>query len=191
MSNDVVIGKIEKVVGRETQWGIMYDVHINGDRFGAGKVKPKFAEGDVVKFRFTRNGNFKNVVAASMEKHDGDLPTAATPVVQALEGPSIANSPNPPTTNNPKTYEDKEKARQLSILCQGSRKDAIETAPLLLQADAVGFKSTSKWAEKHDILTAKITDLTREYYHQAVNHKDFIAGSALPEIVKIHTGAEE
>ena len=188
MSNDVVIGKLEKVVGRETQYGVMYDLYINGDRFGAGKVKPKFSEGDCIKFRFTRNGNFKNVVATSMEKHDGDLPTAATPVVQALEGPSIAN-PNPPASN-PKTYEDKEKDRQLSILFQSARKDAIETARLLLEADAVGFKSTSKWAEKHDILVAKITDLTREYYNQAVNHKDFVGGT-LPALAKIHTGDSE
>lgn len=186
MSNDVVIGKIEKVVGRETQWGVMYDVYINGDRFGAGKVKPKFADGDVIKFRFTRNGNFKNVVASSMEKHDGDLPTEATPVVNTLE----SGTPNTPAPNNPKTYEDKEKDRQLSILFQSARKDAIETARLLLQADAVGFKSTSKWAEKHDILTAKITDLTREYYNQAVNHKDFVGGT-LPALAKIHTGDSE
>lgn len=178
--SDTVIGVIEDVVGRQTSYGTMWDVHINGQRFGSGKVKPKFEKGECVKFRITRNGNFQNVAPGSMEKHEGSAPTANTELVKELDKPQQQT----PTSQ---TYADKDRERQTSIIFQSARKDAIEVAKLLVQADCIGFKSTSKWGDKHDIVMAKINDLTRTFYHNTVGHTEFV-GNPLPKIEREETG---
>lgn len=191
MSNsDVMIGVIEDIVSKQTSYGTMWDVFLNGQRFGAGKVKPKFEKGDCVKFRVTRNGNFTNVAPGSMEKHEGAAPTANTELVKELDkqvssgtiGGYVAVVPN-----QTKSYEEKDRERQTSIIFQSARKDAIEVAKLLVQADCIGFKSNSKWGEKHDIVMAKINDLTRTFYHNTVGHTEFV-GQALPKIEREETG---
>lgn len=178
-SHDVMIGVIEDIASRETSYGTMWDVHVNGQRFGCGKIKPKFEKGECVKFRITRNGNFQNVAPGSMEKHEGNAPTANTELVKELDKPQQ-------TTGN-QTYADKDRERQTSIIFQSARKDAIEVAKLLVQADCIGFKSNSKWGEKHDIVMAKINDLTRTFYHNTVGHTEFV-GQALPKIEREETG---
>lgn len=190
MSGDVIIGVLENIAEKQTSYGVMFDVFVNGQKFGAGKVKPKFEKGDCVKFKVSRNGQWANVVPGSMEKHEGAAPTANTGLVKELDkqvaagtiGGYVAVVPN-----QTRSYEEKESDRQRSILFQSARKDAIEVAKLMVQAECIGFKSTSKWAEKHDIVVAKINDLTRTFYHQAVNHAEWV-GNALPKIEKEETG---
>lgn len=178
--SDVIIGVLENIAEKQTSYGVMFDVFVNGQKFGAGKVKPKFEKGDCIKFKVSRNGQWANVVPGSMEKHEGAAPTASTTLVETLDKP-VTNSVVS------RTYEEKESDRQRSILFQSARKDAIEVAKLMVQAECIGFKSTSKWAEKHDIVVAKINDLTRTFYHQAVNHAEWV-GNALPKIEKEETG---
>jgi hypothetical protein len=176
-NNEVVIGVIEEIVPKTTQYGTFWDVIVNGQKFGVGKVKPKFEKGECVKFRVSRNGNFSNVAPGSLEKHEGDVPSANTELVKELDKPATA----------PTTYADRDTDRQRSIILQSARKDAIEVAKLLVSADCIGFKSTSKWAEKHDIVLAKINDLTRTFYHNTCNHAEFV-GAALPKVDKEETG---
>lgn len=184
--SDVMIGVIEDIASRETNYGTMWDVHVNGQRFGCGKIKPKFEKGECVKFRITRNGNFQNVAPGSMEKHEGNAPTANTELVKELDKPTPTGY-TAVVANQTKSYEEKDRERQTSIIFQSARKDAIEVAKLLVQADCMGFKSTSKWGEKHDIVMAKINDLTRTFYHNTVAHTEFV-GKALPKIEKEETG---
>lgn len=180
--SDVVIGSIEKVSSRTTtQYGDMYDVDVNGKRYGCGKIKPKFIAGDCVKFTVTRNGNFVNVKPGTMEKHDVAESTPDSGTVAALQTVS-AGWPNiPPPGAVSRTYEGKEDNRQNSIVLQSARKDAIEVTKLLLQADSLGFTAKHKWADKHDIVLAKINDLTRTFFHNTNDWKAF-TGPTPPKV---------
>lgn len=180
MSEDTVIGAIERVSERTTQYGVMYDVEINGKRYGHGKIKPKFLAGDCVKFSVLRNGQYTNVKPGTMEKHDVEESSPATAVLGKVETTGAAQ---PPTTPYPGrvTFESKEDSRQNSIILQSARKDAIEVTKLLLQADATGIKAKDTWATKHELLLALVNDLTRRYYHNVVDWKDF-TGPTPPKI---------
>jgi len=163
-NEDIVIGAIEQITSRTTAYGEMYDVEINGKRYGHGKTKPKFVAGDCVKFSVIRNGQFTNVRPGTMEKHDVAQSTPATAVLTAIE--------KAPTTGV--TYASKEDSRQNSIVLQSARKDAIEVTKLLLQADAAGIKAKDTWAVKHDLLLGLVNDLTRRFYHNVIDWKEFV-----------------
>ena len=177
MSNeDTVIGAIEHITSRTTSYGEMYDVEINGKRYGHGKVKPKFLAGDCVKFSVLRNGQYMNVRPGTMEKHDVAQPTPATTVLAAVE--------KAPTPTSGGTYASKEDSRQNSIVLQSARKDAIEVTKLLLQADACGIKAKDTWATKHELLLGLVNDLTRRFYHNVIDWKEF-AGPTPPKIAPV------
>lgn len=179
MSNeDTVVGLIEQISSRTTSYGEMYDVEINGKRYGHGKVKPKFLAGDCVKFSVLRNGQYMNVRPGTMEKHDVAQPTPATAVLAAVEKATA------PTTSSGGTYASKEDSRQNSIVLQSARKDAIEVTKLLLQADACGIKAKDTWATKHDLLLGLVNDLTRRFYHNVIDWKEF-AGPTPPKIAPV------
>lgn len=178
--NDTVIGVIEKINERSTTYGMMYDVDVNGMRYGCGKIKPKFEAGNCVKFSTRKNGNFVNVIVATMEKHDVQTATPATETVTALTQVSHT------TRSAGQTYEDKDANRQNSIVLQSARKDAIEVTKLLLQAEALGFKATTKWGEKHDLVLAKINDLTRTFFHNTNDWKSF-TGPEPPKVAPVVT----
>ena len=38
--SDVIIGVLENIAEKQTSYGVMFDVFVNGQKFGAGKVKP-------------------------------------------------------------------------------------------------------------------------------------------------------
>lgn len=179
--NDTVIGVIEKINERTTSYGAMYDVDVNGMRYGCGKIKPKFEAGDCVKFSTRKNGNFTNVIVATMEKHDVQVPTAATETLTQVSTPQ-ARSAGP-------TYEDKDSNRQNSIVLQSARKDAIEVTKLLLQADALGFKATTKWGEKQELVLARINDLTRTFFHNTNDWKAF-TGPTPPKVAPVQESSD-
>lgn len=181
-SEDTVIGAIEQISSRTTSYGEMYDVEINGKRYGHGKVKPKFIAGDCVKFSVLRNGQYLNVRPGTMEKHDVAQPTPATTVLTTLTQGAAA----PPTTPYPGTvtFASKEDSRQNSIVLQSARKDAIEVTKLLLQADACGIKAKDTWATKHELLLGLVNDLTRRFYHNVIDWKEF-AGPTPPKIAPV------
>lgn len=187
MSNeDTVIGAIERISERTTQYGVMYDVEINGKRYGHGKIKPKFLAGDCVKFSVIRNGQYANVKAGSMEKHDVEESSPATAVLATV----AAGTPATTGATKPDTYANKEDSRQNSIVLQSARKDAIEVTKLLLQADATGIKAKDTWATKHELLLALVNDLTRRYYHNVVDWKAF-TGPTPPKIATAPAPEEE
>lgn len=181
MSNneDTVIGAIEQITSRIVDgWGTMYDVEINGKRYGHGKVKPKFLAGDCVKFSVLRKGQYLNVRPGTMEKHDVAQPTPATTLLAAVEKAATT------TTSSGSTYASKEDSRQNSIVLQSARKDAIEVTKLLLQADACGIKAKDTWATKHELLLCLVNDLTRRFYHNVIDWKEF-AGPTPPKIAPV------
>lgn len=178
MSNeDIVIGAIEQVTSRVTAYGKMYDIEVNGKRYGNGKTEPKFVAGDCVKFSVIRNGQYSNVRPGTLEKHDVQESTPATPLLTAVEKAT-------PASSSSSTYASKEDTRQNSIILQSARKDAIEVTKLLLQADATGIKAKDTWATKHELLLGLVNDLTRRYYHNVIDLKGF-TGPTPPKIAPV------
>lgn len=181
MSNeDIVIGAIEQVTSRVTAYGKMYDIEVNGKRYGNGKTEPKFVAGDCVKFSVIRNGQYSNVRPGTLEKHDVQESTPASAVLATVT--SASSIPGPGAVA--RTYEAKEDTRQNSIILQSARKDAIEVTKLLLQADATGIKAKDTWATKHELLLGLVNDLTRRYYHNVIDLKGF-TGPTPPKIAPV------
>ena len=140
--------------------------------------KPRSLAGDCGKFSVLRNGQYMNVRPGTMEKHDVAQPTPATTVLAAIEKAPA------PSTGSGGTYASKEDSRQNSIVLQSARKDAIEVTKLLLQADACGIKAKDTWATKHELLLGLVNDLTRRFYHNVIDWKEF-AGPTPPKIAPV------
>lgn len=69
MSN--IQGFVSSIDVKETSVGKMYDLNINGKRYGMGKFPPKeIAAGDYVSFTPAQRGNFWNVQAGTLSKLD-------------------------------------------------------------------------------------------------------------------------
>lgn len=158
MSNtDYVIGAVEDIGSRDTSYGTMWDISVGGMKYGMGKIKPPVEVGDCVKFSVQMNGKFMNVARGTLTKH----------VIE--EGDTLPELP--------KQVREAQRSRdstQEQIMFQAARNAAIETTKLLLQANAVGIKATTKWGEAHDLICAKINDLTRKYYHDTKGYEEFV-----------------
>lgn len=72
-----VQGYIDFLDERQTSFGTMYDIKVNGTKYGAGKFKPKgVAKGDYVKFTAEQRGQYWNVKGA-IQKLDKPAGVAA------------------------------------------------------------------------------------------------------------------
>ena len=116
------------------------------------------------------NGQWANVVPGSLEKHEGAAPTASTPLVETLDKPVTNNAVS-------RTYEEKESDRQRSILFQSARKDAIEVAKLMVQSGVHRVRRVRPSGREARHRDGKINDLTRTFYHQAVNHAEWVGNA--------------
>lgn len=59
--SDFVSGFVDEIPVRETKFGEMYSLVINGETYGFGKYAPKFGVGSEVEFDISWNGNYANV----------------------------------------------------------------------------------------------------------------------------------
>src|SRR5687768_952693 len=78
----MIQGFLTEIRTKQTPYGAMYDLVVNGKSYGAGKFPPKqVAAGDYIQFEAVQKGNFWNVQAGSVSKLDkpaGVSPPAAT-----------------------------------------------------------------------------------------------------------------
>lgn len=59
--SDFVSGFVDEIPVRETKFGEMYSLVINGETYGFGKYAPKFGVGSEIEFDVSWNGNYANV----------------------------------------------------------------------------------------------------------------------------------
>lgn len=144
-------GIVETVIQNK---GGFYAVKLPDAWYGTGmKVDPGLKQGDMIKFEYTTNGAFRNMVKNTLTKLPNDAPKAGNAQPKAAWVPDAD--------------------RQKSIIFQSSRKDAIEVAKLALSQNAVALPG--KKADQMDALLALIDEITVRYVDTATNSDAIIS----------------
>ena len=114
-----------------------YSVKLPDGWYGTGtKTAPSLKQGDMIKFEYSMNGQYKNLDIKTLVKLDSA----------------------PAGDTQPKSTWVPEKDRQKSIIFQSSRKDAIE---IIKTAQAAGCLALpTKKADQFDALLALVDELT-------------------------------
>lgn len=151
----IIKGKVQKITSRETQYGEMYSVQVNGEYYSVGKFPPKCAEGDYVKFDVTANGKYWNLTKGSKVEKIG-----------ADEVPSSAPSSQPAPRSG--SYGGGDDKRQEVISKQAARNSALAFTQMALAHGAIEFPKTANADKKFAILSAFVDETTDKYYNFSV-----------------------
>jgi len=134
-------------VGRNGPW-ILYNVTIDGQKYGAGFDAPACKQGDFVNYEVEQKGQYKNVKNISLAS--GTPPVASpTPAPAGASGNNVAKG----------TDWD---LKDISIRYQSSRKDALALTTALLQAGALAIPA--KKADQADAIMAFVDEVAASYY---------------------------
>lgn len=106
-------------------------------------------EGQMVSFDAVQKGNFWNINGAVQATGGASPAPAPQAQQQAPAGPAPASP------------------RDISILYQSSRKDAIPTLALLLEQGAIKLPADTKKADRYDAILALVDELTARFYLKA------------------------
>lgn len=116
----------------------LFNIEIDGQKYGCGFDKPNVQEGQYVEFDVVQKGQYKN---AENLRVSTAAPTAST---GAPQGAMPINK------------------RDVSIQYQSSRKDAIQMLGVLLTSEAI--KLPAKQADKYDAALAIVDEITAQFY---------------------------
>jgi hypothetical protein len=151
MSN--IVGVVGEVYDYDTKVGKMYGMVVNGNKYGCGKTKPKASVGDTVSFRYTENGQYKNVDMKSFSVET--VVTNASPPLGGL------------TTSSPSSD-----ARQNSIVRQSSLEYAIRFVQVCATAEAIpGITKTTKPEDRYNIIEALVAEKADEFFTANISGK--------------------
>lgn len=143
MSNSVT-GFIDFINERETSFGKMYDLKVNGTNYGVGKFKPKgFDKGDYVTFEAEQKGKYWNLKSGSIRKLD--KPAGVAPAKASSTG----------------GFSD---SRQTVISKQAALNTSLAMVKLLIDGGAVPF-GNAKTDKKADIVEKLVFDYAAKFYH--------------------------
>lgn len=160
MSN--VVGIVSEIYDYDTKVGKMYGMVVNGNKYGCGKSRPKASAGDTVSFRFTENGQYKNV----------DMKTFSAESNATSAGPASAGL----VTSTPSSD-----ARQNSIVRQSSLEYAIRFLQVCATADAIpGVTKTTKPEDRYGIIEALIAEKAEEFFNANISGKPLGSVDATP-----------
>lgn len=120
----------------------MYNITVDGTRYGCGFTKPNAVQGDFVSFDIEQKGQYSNAV---------NVVKATAPAGGAA-----------PATGSGGGAPQKATSRDVSIQYQSSRKDAIQTLAVLLDSEAI--KLPAKQADKYDVAMGILDELTSRFY---------------------------
>lgn len=141
-----VTGRVSEVYSYNTKVGTMYGLVVDGQKYGCGKTQPRAAEGDNVSFRYTANGNYKNI----------DMKTFSV-----TAGPPAAKSGGL-TVNKGESFGD----RQNSIVRQNAVSSAVAWMGVLAAAEAIpGIGKTTKTEDRFNILTAMLAETADDFFN--------------------------
>jgi hypothetical protein len=146
MSN--VTGRVDEVYSYNTKFGEMFGVVVNGQKYGAGKVRPRASSGDTVSFRYTENGQYKNIDMKTFEASAGA--TQAGPPSAASIGGGRGETSD---------------GRQNSIVRQNALSSAVAYLGVLAAADAIpGITKTMKSDERYGLINALLAETADEFF---------------------------
>lgn len=178
--NTVMTGIVEAINARSTRIGDMYDVVVNGQKFGNGKYAPRGVKvGDTVTFEFTTkvNGQYTNrdIVAKTLRVESGG---AGSP------SPSQQSQPAPVQTSAARAYVAPDK-RQEVISKQSAMNTALTLIGLQLAHGAV--KLPAKVPDAYTTLNTLLATTAARVYEintgevWNITAKDFVEGKATAE----------
>lgn len=166
-----VTGIIENITSRQTQFGEMYDIVVDGQSYGNGKYAPRGVNiGDAVTFTAEVKGRYRNVARGTLRRAGvGDVPSA----------PSPSAAPQRMAVNDPKEkyWSDKaasDEARQKIISRQAALNTAIDFVEAAIKAEALALPA--KAADKIGLLEAMVVRYAQKF-HKVSTGEDMV----LPE----------
>lgn len=158
MSN--VTGRVDEVYEYNTKFGTMYGVKVDGEKYGAGKIKPRASSGDTVSFRYTENGQYKNIDMKTFEATAGST-QAGPPVAASIGGGGRETSDG----------------RQNSIVRQNALSSAVAFLGVLAAADAIpGITKTMKPDERYGLINALLVETADEFFNANIKGVSLSAG---------------
>lgn len=186
MSNSTLVsGVLDEIQSRNVAGRVMYDLVVDGVKYGNGPFKVTEAQGTRVQFEVEQRGAFKNVKRGSLKPFTPkDFEEESKQVV--APDPSPSNFRRPMSKDDywrnkelrdldkEQKYELREKEKQLSISFEAARSRAIEYVAMLAQADALYLKASLKAGEKQEYIAALVNDLTRKFFRESTHRQDFI-----------------
>jgi hypothetical protein len=142
----------------------MYNVRVNGEKYGAGMYPPKFKQGDFISFTSTINGQFKNMETRTVTVK---VPPPSHPA------PASAGSVG---------IKDKYDERQMMICHQAARKDALNMVEILREVGGiVGLEKAKTPADKMSLIESLVNEYTRDYYFQTTGEELDIPEATIEE----------
>lgn len=156
----VVARKLEK----PTRNGkVMYTIQVDGNYYGGMFDDPGCKEGDTVSFESSQNGNFNNVQKGTLQVVQNN-----NPAPQAQAGGN-GQGGNRDEYWNSRAKADE--ARQVSIVYQSSRKDAIEVAKAMIENDLVS--QPTKKGDKYDWFVGLVDVLTDRFHKDVADMGEY------------------
>jgi hypothetical protein len=150
-----VSGQVNQIKGRQTQFGEMFDVIVNGQAYGLGKFPPRgINPGDFVSLEFEQKGNFRNVVKGSLRKDDSAA-TSAPPTTASKETPAAYAGRAPYVAFD---------ERQEMISKQSALNTALTFCKLASDNQAVPMPKGVKEADKLGLLYQWVLDTAGTLY---------------------------
>lgn len=153
-----VSGQVNQIKTKQTQFGEMYDVIINGQSYGIGKFAPRgIGPGDFVTLEFEQKGNYRNVVKGSLRKDDNPQPqSAASSTPSPAATPYAGKAPYVPFDE-----------RQEMISKQAAMNTALTFCKLASDNGAVPMPKGVKEADKLGLLHQWVLDTAATLYNLA------------------------
>lgn len=150
-----ISGQVSQVKEKQTQFGAMYDVVINGQSYGAGKFPPRdIKAGDFVTLEFEQKGNFRNVVKGTLRKDDGPQQAApAAAPTSAATTPYAGKAPYVPFDE-----------RQEMISKQSALNTALSFCNLASANGAIPMPKSAKESEKLGLIYQWVLDTAGGLY---------------------------
>lgn len=155
----------------------MYNVRVNGVKYGAGMYPPKFKQGDFISFTSSMNGNFNNMETRTVTVKQP--PAGMSPPQATSAGYNGALGQNPPRANS-QGWDD----RQDAITKQSSRNSALAMVKLLFDAGGIpGLDKAKTPADKMQTINSLVDEYTKDYYFQVAGKELELAdvGQSAPD----------
>lgn len=161
-----VTGIVQRKNGKPTRNGkMMYSIQVDGNWYGGMFDDPGCNEGDTVSFESSQNGNFINVQKGTLQVVQNNAPSQAP----AQQGQTGGQGGNRDEYWNSRAKADE--ARQVSIVYQSSRKDAIEVAKAMIENDLVA--QPAKKGDKYDWFVGLVDVLTDRFHKDVTDMGEY------------------
>lgn len=160
-------GFVERIDAKQTSFGEMYDVVIDGVKYGAGKFKPKgVGPGDYIKFVADQKGRYWNIKAGTLSK---------------LDKPAGVAPPAPKTAYAGGFSED----RQKTISKQAALNTAIAHVKLLVDAGALPGPAKASADKKADLIENIVLEFAAKFYHLSTGETFEVAEQQAVDLASI------